>query len=340
MPIQYSGIIREHTAARRSAAIFDTCHMGEFLIKGRCAVADLEMILSCPVASLKVGRCRYGFICNEIGGAIDDQVLYRMAENDFFMVVNAATEASDFAWVKDHLSAGTQIENISEPTAKLDLQGPGSVKIINRLMAAPVTDMKFYAWAHNRYRGREVLVSRTGYTGEIGFEFYGPHDLGKAFWDDCLNLGAVTAGLGARDTLRLEMGFPLYGHELDEHTNAAESNINRAIGSGKRFIGSEAVFDPSKKQRQLAGIELEGRRAARQGDTITDAEGRTIGRITSGSFSPSLSRAIALGYVAVPSSAPGSAVRVRSDRQELAGTIAELPFYKQATGRAEIKGFL
>jgi aminomethyltransferase len=340
MPIQYSGIIKEHTATREAAAIFDTCHMGEFRFEGPSAVSDLERILSCPVASIKIGQCRYGFICNENGGVIDDEILYRMAENRFFMVANASTEENDFAWICRHLSPGTQAENISAQTAKLDLQGPLSAKIMQKLLSAPIGDMKYYTWANNRYKNCEVLVSRTGYTGEIGFEIYCSHDLGKAFWQESMDLGAVPAGLGARDTLRLEMGYPLYGHELDEHTNAAESGFSRAIGRAKRFIGCDVVLDTSKKCRLLSGIMLEGRRSARNGDTILDATGREIGSTSSGSYSPSLSCAIALGYVAIESSAIGTPVRIRTGRGDLTGAITGLPFYKKATGRAELREFL
>jgi aminomethyltransferase len=340
MPIQYSGILAEHKEAREAAVIFDTCHMGEFRVNGANAVADLETVLSCPVAALKTGQCRYGFLCNEKGGVVDDQIVYRLAEKEFFMVVNAATEPADFEWVRGHLSAGTCIENLSAQTAKLDLQGPGSAKIMRKLMAGPIDGMKYYTWAKNRYKKIEVLISRTGYTGEIGFEIYCSNDLGRAFWNDCLNLGALPAGLGARDTLRLEMGYPLYGHELDDSTNAAESGFTRAIDTGKKFIGSGIVLDPSMKQRQLVGIQLDGRRSARHGDAILDKFGNPAGTVTSGSFSPSLGYAIAFGYVGLPASALGNQVRIRTDRQELAGTIVETPFYKKATGRMDINKFL
>jgi len=266
--------------------------------------------------------------------------VYCMADNEFFMVVNAATEPSDFEWISRLLSAGTHMENCSARTAKLDLQGPASVKIMKKLMAVPIDGMKYYSWMKNRYRNSEVLISRTGYTGEIGFEIYCSNDLGRAFWNDSLSLGALPAGLGARDTLRLEMGYPLYGHELDERTNAAESNFSRAIDAGKRFTGSAAVLDPAQKRRLLVGLRLDGRRAARHGDAILDKDGRPAGKVTSGSFSPSLGCAIALGYVVIERSTIGNQVLIRTDRQELAGTIAELPFYKNATGRMDIKKFL
>lgn len=340
MPIQYSGIIAEHMAARRAAAIFDTCHMGEFRIRGDRAAGDLEPLLSCHVASIKIGRCRYGFITNEEGGVIDDQILYRMGDNDFFMVVNAATEPADFAWLQRHMSPSTEFVNLSAETAKLDLQGPASPKIMAALMELPIDNMAYYSWMENRYHGREVLISRTGYTGEIGFEIYAANDIGTAIWDDCLARGVIPAGLGCRDTLRLEMGLPLYGHELDEHTNAAESGLLRSIASDKPFTGSTIILDPTKRYRKLVGIVLEGRRAARNGDRIVAASGREIGSVTSGSFSPSLGIAIALGYVESNAAAPGTRVSVRTERGDLAGTIANVPFYKEATGRADLRSFL
>ncbi|MBN2036107.1 MAG: glycine cleavage system aminomethyltransferase GcvT [Chitinispirillaceae bacterium] len=340
MPIQYSGIINEHKAAREKAAIFDTCHMGEFRISGGRAVADLEAVLSCPVAGVKVGSCRYGFICNETGGVIDDQIFYRMDDTEFFMVVNAATTETDFEWIGAHLSSGTQLANLSGETAKIDLQGPESARIMQRLMEHPIGNMKYYSWAKNRYKGDEVLISRTGYTGEIGFEIYTSHDRAKAFWNECIELGALPAGLGARDTLRLEMGYPLYGHELDEHTNAAASGLSRAIDGHKKFIGSDVVLDASQKKRLLCGIQLSGRRAARHGDTVTDTAGNAIGKVTSGSFSPTLSRALALGYIALDFSEAGTPVAIKTQRDELPGEITALPFYKNATGRADLSDFL
>ncbi len=339
MPIQYEGIIKEHNATRTYAAIFDTCHMGEFILKGPGVIADLETIVSCPIATLKIGQCRYGFICNEHGGVIDDQIIYRLDDEEFLMVVNASTEPNDFAWVKSHLSHNTEIKNITSTTAKLDLQGPASPKIFSKLMAQSINDMKYYHFKYNTYRGERILTSRTGYTGEIGFEIYCTAELAYQFWDDCLKEGVTPAGLGARDTLRLEMGYPLYGHELDQETNAAESGFSRAI-SNKDFIGSATVNDNSKAHRSLVGIILEGRRAARHGDLIIDISGKEIGRITSGSFSPSLQCALALGYVNKESSVNDTDLIVKTDRNELKGAVSALPFYTKATGRDDINKFL
>ncbi len=337
MPISYSGILNEHAAARQAVVIFDTCHMGEFRISGPGALDDLEQALSCEVGSIRTGRCRYGFITNEAGGVIDDQVLYRMGNDEFMMVVNASTKENDFHRLQNNFSSGTRLENLSAKTGKLDLQGPASAGVLKELVELPIDAMKYYQWAKNRYRGQEVLISRTGYTGELGFEIYAANDLTGVFWDDCLAHGVIPAGLGARDTLRLEMGFPLYGHELDETGNPAESGYTRAIAAEKQFTGSAIIRDPANRKRSLVGILLDGRRAARHGDTVIDGQGCEIGRVTSGSFSPSLSCAIALGYVAVRASTIGTEVGIRSERGILSGKITGLPFYTKATGRADLK---
>jgi aminomethyltransferase len=340
MPIQYEGIIGEHKAARTNAALFDTCHMGEFRISGAGALDDLERLLSCDVASLRVGRCRYGLMCNPEGGVLDDLLVYRLGDDAFMLVVNAGTQQADFEWISAHLSDRTAGENISDETAKVDLQGPGSARIMQVLMTDSIADLKFYTFRHNRYEGEEVLVSRTGYTGELGFEFYGPAPLACRFWQDCMELGAVPAGLGARDTLRLEMGMPLYGHELGPGRNAAEAGFARAISEGKTFIGSDVVRDPALRTARLVGIEFEGRRAVRHGDVLIDEAGDEIGTVTSGSFAPSLGKAIALGYVVSTRAGTATPVAARTARQVLPGSLCALPFYKDATGRRPVADFL
>jgi aminomethyltransferase len=339
MPIQYKSIIAEHTAAREDAALFDTCHMGEFSFSGPSAVEDLEHLLSCPVATMETGQCRYGFICNESGGVIDDQILYRQGGDRFFMVVNAATESSDFEWIIRGLSASTNAENISGRTAKIDLQGPAAPRICARLMEAPVNGLRYYRFIYNRYQGENILLSRTGYTGEIGFEFYGSPELIASLWEDCVAAGAQPAGLGARDTLRLEMGFPLYGHELDTETSAAWSGFSRALAD-KYYVGSEAIAAATGMGYILTGFLMEGRRAAHQGNPVTLPEGKNIGHITSGSYAPSLGHAVAVGYIAVGSADAGDTVLIQTERGALRAEVASPPFYRRATGRRKLEEFL
>jgi aminomethyltransferase len=340
MPIQYEGILAEHFATRNKATVFDTCHMGELSITGADAARDLDNILSCPVASLKIGQCRYGFICNQNGGVQDDQIVYRLEEDDFFMVVNASTQDYDIEWINSNISPGTSVKNLSRKTGKIDLQGPLSAKIIKRLLKTPIDDLKYYHWMYNFYNDKKIILSRTGYTGEIGFEIYLDEKQTKSFWDDCLSLGAQPAGLGARDTLRLEMGFPLYGHELGESRNAAESRYTRAIAADKQFIGSPIVLDPGCAHDALCGIRIEGRRTARNGDSICESSGAFIGSVTSGSFSPSLGCAIAMGYVKKEHCGIGTRLLINTGKTELKGVVAETPFYKEATARRKLSEFL
>jgi aminomethyltransferase len=339
MPIRYEGIIKEHATTRNEAALFDTCHMGEFRIEGKTSCLDLESILSCDVASLPIGKCKYGFICNPKGGVIDDQLIYRLGDNIFFMVVNASTRENDFAWIRSNISKTTVIADISEETAKIDIQGPACVKIVAKLLEKPISDMVYYSFMHNSYKGKKLLVSRTGYTGEIGFELFCDEQSAIGIWNNAMELGARPVGLGARDTLRLEMGFPLYGHELDENHNAAESGFMRAISQKKRFIGSQFVCNPMETRRLLSGILLDDRRAARTGDKILDMQSNEIGTVTSGSFAPSVQRAVAMGYIK-ENHRMEEAVIIAADRHELTGKITELPFYKNGTARRKLSDFL
>jgi len=340
MPIQYEGIIKEHSATRSSSALFDTCHMGEILVSGDSALDDLEKIVSCDLATLFAGQCRYGFMCNEQGGVIDDLLVYRMSDTSFMLVVNAGTRNSDFEWVTSHLSDSTRAEDLSASTAKVDLQGPASPRIMQALIPEGIADLKFYRFKHATYGGRKALVSRTGYTGEIGFELYCTPKSAAVFWNECVAMGASPAGLGARDTLRLEIGMPLYGHELDATRNAAESGFARAISATKSFIGSGVVLDSSRNTASLVGLEFDGRRTARHGDAIEDTDGNRVGTVTSGSFSPSLGKAIALGYIDNAMLANETPLAVRAARGVLAAAVVRAPFYKDGTARRRIADFL
>jgi len=339
MPIQYTGIFKEHEATRSGATLFDTCHMGEFVLSGPTVVEDLETLLSCPTANLEHGQCRYGLLCNEAGGVIDDLLVYRITDQEFMLVVNAGTQEGDAEWIQAHLSPDTQFENRSATTAKIDLQGPASPPIMNGLVEDGIMDLRFYRFKQTTYRGEPVVVSRTGYTGEVGFEIYLPTNLAAVFWDDAMQQGAACAGLGARDTLRLEMGMPLYGHELTTTRNAAEAGFPRATANDKAFIGHNVVRDANRQRDALVGIRLEGRRAAREGDAILAADDTPLGTVTSGSIAPSLGVAIALGYVPRDQAATGTSVTLQTARKALAGTIVKLPFYDGATARKSLSTF-
>ena len=340
MPIQYTGILAEHEAVRRHVGIFDTCHMGEFRLSGPTAETDLEHLVTCHVDTLRPGRCRYGMLCNPDGGVIDDLLVYRLDDRTFMLVVNAGTAENDFDWIQSHLSPETRAENLTDETAKVDIQGPASPPIVRSLLEQPIDEMVFYSFRENRFDGETVLVSRTGYTGEMGFEIYGSPDAIRKIWDRCLDAGVTPAGLGARDTLRLEMGMPLYGHELRADRNAAESGFDRAIARDKSFIGSDVVLDPNRTRQRLVGILFEGRRAARAGETIQTPDGRNIGTITSGSFAPSLGRAVALAYLDKDFARPDTRVSVPGTRRPLDGVTTPLPFYPNGTARKPLHEFL
>jgi aminomethyltransferase len=340
MPLQYAGgILAEHAAARGGAALFDTCHMGEFMLRGASAAADLDRLLTNDVGGMAIGACRYGFLCNDAGGVIDDLITYRLAESEFMVVVNAAGEEGDFGWISERISTDTTVENVSSTTAKIDLQGPKAPKIAAALLRYPLGGLKYYRFMRNNYGGAEVIVSRTGYTGELGFEIYCPAEVAVGFWNDCMNSGAVPAGLGARDILRLEMGYPLYGHELSADRNAAQSGFAHAISPNKPFIGSTNVLDHSRRNQLLMGISIDGRRTARSGDTVIN-NGQTVGTVTSGCFSPTLSHAIALTYIDKESAGINNTVSIISGKNELTGKISPTPFHKKGTVRGDINLYL
>jgi len=329
MPMQYAGIVAEHEAVRTRAAVFDTCHMGQLLVRGPTALADLEMLVTCDLAALAPGQCRYGLLCNADGGVLDDLVVYRLAAQEFLLVVNAANQAADFAWLRRHIAGSTLVEDRSPTTAKIDLQGPWAPRIARTLVTAALYELRYYHFTETRYGEHAVLLSRTGYTGEIGYEVYGPPAAIRAFWRDCLAAGAVPAGLGARDTLRLEMGMPLYGHELTADRNAAEAGPVRALAPHKPFIGAAAVRDPARIRARLTGLVLEDRRAARQGDAVYAAEGRQVGTVTSGSYCPWLEKSLAMGYVPPAWAAIGTRLQLDVRGTALAADVVPLPFYKR-----------
>jgi len=327
MPILYASIVAEHHATRNAATLFDTCHMGEFSIAGAGAVETLERLVTCNVADLEPGACRYGLMCAEDGGVIDDLLIYRQAADRFMMVVNAGTQDGDFVWVCDHTTGRTQIDNLSDQLAKIDLQGPTSPAVLNTLIPGAADGLGYFRFRTARWRDEGVLVSRTGYTGERGYEIYLRPESAEAFWREAMTQGAVPAGLGARDTLRLEAGLPLYGHELRRDRNAAATALPRAIATGKAFIGAEALRRPEARRQTLVGLRLESRQAAREGDPVGDTAGKAVGNVTSGSFAPTVGTAIALAVVDAALAATGTALQIQTARNALPCTVVPLPFH-------------
>lgn len=334
MPIQYEGILAEHHATRRAAAVFDTCHMGEFELRGPDAERDLERLLTLRVSNLRDGQCRYGYLLQDEGGILDDLTCYRFGPDRFWLIVNAGTRESDAAWIRRHLSPGTQFDDLTLRTGKLDVQGPDSRAAIERAFGATLPDLKYFHFAGSELGGIPFTVSRTGYTGEWGYELYFPRDQTVRVWDQLLAAGVRPAGLGARDTLRLEVGYPLYGHELGPDRTPIAASRGAFVDVSKDFIGKDAVARDLDAgcSHYLAGLQLEGKRAARAGDTVL-LDGEPVGAVTSGSLAPSLGVAVALAYVDASLCHPGQPLQVESRGTALKGVIVELPFYKEGTAR-------
>ena len=343
MPVQYTeGIIAEHNHTRQHVAIFDICHMGEFTVKGEGAAAALDHILARPVCDQKTGVCRYNFLLNPDGKVMDDLIVYRLGEEDFFIVVNAGTRYRDADQISSNLPEGISFEDISDNTAKIDLQGPDSADVLVEAGLDIAALPKYFNLTQTSINSIPCLLSRTGYTGELGFEIY--FDAAKAveMWKYLLTLKNVKpAGLGARDTLRLEMGYALYGHELNLDTTPIEAGYAGMLRLDelpeRNFIGKNALVGdtPAKK---LVGVVLDGRRAAREGAVVFAMDGSTVvGKVTSGAFAPSLGMAVAMAYVNVDAEINiGSRVMLEAGKTQIPGTVCEIPFNKNGTARKKV----
>ncbi len=340
MPVQYAeGILAEHRHTRSAAVVFDTCHMGEFMITGADAADALDHALARAVKDQPIGSCRYNFLLTEKGTVVDDLVVYRLAAEEFLLVVNAGTKDGDAARLRELLSAASlSFADESEATGKIDLQGPHAADAIAKLGVAKNRLPGYYKWMQCSINGIPALLSRTGYTGELGFELYTAADTIGEIWDALLALpGVKPAGLGARDTLRLEMAYPLYGHEMDTETTPVEAGFGQMLKleDGRAFAGGSALrsVPPSKR---LVGIVLDGRRAARHGAAVFSG-GSEIGRITSGTFSPTLEKAIALAYInATKTLQPEDEVQLDVGGKSIPGKISAIPFHSGGTARAKI----
>ena len=335
MPIQYEGIQPEHQWTRTRATLFDICHMGEFELRGPTAQADLERLLTQNVATLADGQARYGYLLREDGGVLDDLTCYRFGPDHFWLIVNAATCAGDAAWIHDRLSPETRFEDISGRTAKLDLQGPAAREALEVAFALDVPDLKYFRFASVTLDGVPCVLSRTGYTGEFGYELYFPIEHTVAFWHRLLAGGVIKpAGLGARDTLRLEVGYPLYGHELGLDRTPVAASRGMFLDLRKDFIGKAACERDLARgcTHYLCGLQLESKRAARAHDTLWSGT-EPAGEVNSGSLAPSLGVAVALAYVRADRGAPGTVLEVESHGKRLPARVVDLPFYKDGTAR-------
>lgn len=295
MPMQYKGIVAEHLAVRNKVGIFDVSHMGEFEIKGKDAYSFVQMLITNNLDKIRPGMALYTPMCNEQGGIIDDLIVYLFNKEHIMLVVNASGVEKDFSWIKGHAKAyNVAIRNISNDTALIAVQGPKSAQIVEKFLNKKLDSLKRF---HFQKEG-PMLVSRTGYTGEDGFELFVAKDKGLWLWDELMKFELQPVGLGARDTLRLEKRYVLYGSDATETKTPIEANIPRTVDFEKdNFIGKDALLNQKIKQK-LVFIELEEKGIPRKGSKIKDAYGKKeVGEVTSGTYSPSLGKGIALGYV-------------------------------------------
>jgi aminomethyltransferase len=337
MPIQYAGILAEHQHTRTAASLFDICHMGEFLLKGAGAAEALGRIATQDLSTLAPGKCRYGFLCNEQGGVLDDCIVYRFEADSFMLVVNGACAVSDYQWIGGHLPSSLKLEDISAATAKIDLQGPLSLDVVERVfppeLAAEIRQLKYFSLIRTTWRGRPLIVSRTGYTGELGYELYVAWDQAEELWTTLLtDARAKPAGLGARDTLRLEMGYPQYGHDLDDKHTPTEAGYAGMLTSAADYIGKAGA---AQVRETLVPLAIAERRSARHQDQVLSASGELVGVVTSGSFAPSLGHSIALAFIKAEA-AEATEFVIKTGRAELKASRTEPPFYKQGTARRKI----
>ncbi|MBW2420190.1 MAG: glycine cleavage system aminomethyltransferase GcvT [Deltaproteobacteria bacterium] len=335
MPVQYSSIVEEHAAVRERAGLFDVSHMGQIHIRGPHAVATAETLVSCPIANMRHGLVRYGLLCNEAGGVIDDVTVYRIDEDSLFLCVNAANIEKDHRWMLDH-AGEAEIEDRSAKTGMLALQGPSSEALMGELAGDAALALKRFRFAPLDVAGVPALVSRTGYTGSGGFEIYLAAEDTVAVFEALMARGEADGlrpvGLGARDTLRLEAALPLYGHELDDATSPLEAGLGRFVKREQGgFIGAEAIEEREARGRaqQLVGFEMSGRGIPRAGYAIASG-GEEVGRVTSGAPSPTLGKSIGLGYVPPSLADSGTTLDVVIRGRAVAARVVDTPFVKSA----------
>lgn len=335
MPVQYRGVIEEHRAVRSAAGLFDVSHMGEIRVAGPGAEAFVQRLTPNDVSKLTPGRVHYSALLAEDGTYHDDILVYRLAADEILLVVNAANAAKDFAWVASQPHDGLAVEDVSAQWALLALQGPKALEILAPLTDAALDAIRYYQFARGEVAGVPAIVSRTGYTGEDGFELYVPPDAAGDLWDALLAtgepLGLMPAGLGARDTLRLEAGMALYGHEIDRTTTPWDAGLDWTIKLDKGdFIGRDALVAARERgpARRLIGFDVEGRGIARDGYEVRVA-GAVAGKVTSGTFSPTFERALGMAYVVAEHAQPGREIEIDVRGRAVAARLRALPFYKR-----------
>lgn len=338
MPVHYSGVNDEHLAVRNAVGVFDVSHMGEFFIRGDGAIELLQYISSNDATKLYDGRVQYAYLPNEQGGIVDDLLIYRMSEKEYMLVINASNIEKDWNWIAGHNCFGAEMENRSEHTALLAVQGPSAAKALQPLTEIPLDALKYYTFIKGRVNGvDDVIVSATGYTGAGGFEIYCDNSHAGMIWDAVMESGAPhglkPAGLAARDTLRLEMGYCLYGNDIDETTSPLEAGLGWVTKFTKDFVNAQQLKQQKENGtvRKLAAFKMIDRGIPRHGYTIFNSRGEEVGRVTSGTMSPILKQGIGLGYVPVELSTPGTEIKIAIRDKMLKAEITVLPFVNKTS---------
>jgi len=336
MPVQYSGIIEEHTAVRTKAGLFDVSHMGEIRVKGTDALKFLQKMVSNDVSRIKTYQIQYNILCLPTGGVVDDLLVHKERDNEYLLVVNASNTDKDFKWLLEHKEdENVEIINESPKTGQIAIQGPLAESILQKLTDVNLADVKFYRYTYGQVDGVKCLISRTGYTGEDGFEVYCPWEKTVQLWNKMLETGGdniLPCGLGARDTLRFEAKMPLYGHELGEEITPLEAGLARFVALDKEedFIGKSALKAQKEAgiPRKIVGLEMLDRGIPRAGYTVKK-DGKEIGFITTGSYSPSLDKNLGLALIDAAYADIGNEVAVAIRNKDVKAQIVPTPFYKR-----------
>ncbi|MFN4299788.1 MAG: glycine cleavage system aminomethyltransferase GcvT [Thermaurantimonas sp.] len=333
MPVQYEGLIVEHHAVRQALGVFDVSHMGEFLVEGAGALDLIQSVTTNDASKLFPGKVQYSCMTNEHGGIVDDLLVYMIAEGRYMLVVNASNIEKDFHWIQSKNRFDARLTDISDQISLLAVQGPKAAEAMQSLTDVKLAEMGYYTFQYGRFAGIEnVLISATGYTGAGGFELYVPNEAAKTLWNAVLEAGKPygikPCGLGARDTLRLEKAFCLYGNDIDDTTNPIEAGLGWITKFTKEFTAHDIIkrVKDEGPTRKLVGIEMIDRGIPRHDYPIMNAEGTVIGKVTSGTQSPSLGKAIGLGYVATEFSAPGSEIFIDIRGKQLKAVVVKTPF--------------
>lgn len=333
LPLQYDGILSEWEYNRKTASIFDCSHMGEFYICGNAVTSGLDRIVTQKITDMPLKTCRYGAMLNDSGGVIDDLIVYRKTVDQWMIVVNASNIEKNAAHFRNHLTRDAQFTDASFQTAKLDLQGPLSRDVLSGLLPN-VRALEYYGFDEFVLLGQKCLVSRTGYTGELGYEIYYPWEAAAQLWKTLLTDGRVKpTGLGVRDVLRIEMCYSLYGHELDENISPLEAGLDKFIDWNKDFIGKAAAVRQKAAGvgRTIGCIQSQSRRSPRAHHKIMDEKGKIIGEVTSGSFSPGLNCGIGLGFIEKSENIVEKKIVFGDDKSACPAVIVKRPFYKNSS---------